>query len=157
MLRYEEEQIALAATWSHANRRSIAAMCRDRHIALASHDDATAEHVLESHQLGSVIAEFPTTLAAAEASRRHGMNVLMGAPISCAAVHTPATSRPISWRPATCSIFCRQTIIPPACSMRRSASRTTTTTPSRCRRPFVWSAKSGPGSGIRRPRGDRGR
>ncbi len=55
-------------------------MCRDRHIALASHDDATAEHVLESHQLGSVIAEFPTTLAAAEASRRHGMNVLMGAP-----------------------------------------------------------------------------
>ncbi|EKW5589953.1 alpha-D-ribose 1-methylphosphonate 5-triphosphate diphosphatase [Raoultella planticola] len=80
MLRYEEEQIALAATWSHANRRSIAALCRDRHIALASHDDATAEHVLESHQLGSVIAEFPTTLAAAEASRRHGMNVLMGAP-----------------------------------------------------------------------------
>ncbi len=80
MLRYEEEQIALAATWSHANHRSIAAMCRDRHIALASHDDATAEHVLESHQLGSVIAEFPTTLAAAEASRRHGMNVLMGAP-----------------------------------------------------------------------------
>jgi alpha-D-ribose 1-methylphosphonate 5-triphosphate diphosphatase len=55
-------------------------MCRDRRIALASHDDATAEHVLESHQLGSVIAEFPTTLAAAEASRRHGMNVLMGAP-----------------------------------------------------------------------------
>lgn len=30
--------------------------------------------------LGSVIAEFPTTFEAAEASRRHGMNVLMGAP-----------------------------------------------------------------------------
>jgi alpha-D-ribose 1-methylphosphonate 5-triphosphate diphosphatase len=27
-----------------------------------------------------VIAEFPTTFAAAEASRQHGMNVLMGAP-----------------------------------------------------------------------------
>jgi alpha-D-ribose 1-methylphosphonate 5-triphosphate diphosphatase len=36
-------------------------MCRDRNIALASHDDATCEHVLESRQLGSVIAEFPTT------------------------------------------------------------------------------------------------
>jgi alpha-D-ribose 1-methylphosphonate 5-triphosphate diphosphatase len=44
-------------------------MCRDRNIALASHDDATHDHVLESHQLGSVIAEFPTTFEAAEASR----------------------------------------------------------------------------------------
>ncbi|MDU4360184.1 MAG: alpha-D-ribose 1-methylphosphonate 5-triphosphate diphosphatase [Enterobacter hormaechei] len=49
-------------------------------IALASHDDATHDHVRESHQLGSVIAEFPTTFEAAEASRQHGMNVLMGAP-----------------------------------------------------------------------------
>ena len=80
MLRFEEEQIALAATWSQANRQSIAAICRERQIALASHDDATHEHVAESHQLGSVIAEFPTTLAAAQASRQHGMNVLMGAP-----------------------------------------------------------------------------
>jgi alpha-D-ribose 1-methylphosphonate 5-triphosphate diphosphatase len=80
MRRYEEEQMALAATWSQPNRQTIAAMCRDRHIALASHDDATHEHVAESHQLGSVIAEFPTTLAAAQASRQHGMNVLMGAP-----------------------------------------------------------------------------
>ena len=46
----------------------------------ASHDDATHDHVRESHQLGSVIAEFPTTFEAAEASRKHGMNVLMGAP-----------------------------------------------------------------------------
>lgn len=55
-------------------------MCRARRIALASHDDATEAHVAESHQLGSVIAEFPTTLAAAQASRQHGMHVLMGAP-----------------------------------------------------------------------------
>ena len=80
MLRFEEEQMALAATWSLPNRQAIAAMCRERQIALASHDDATHEHVAESHQLGSVIAEFPTTLAAAQASRQHGMNVLMGAP-----------------------------------------------------------------------------
>ncbi|WP_159867707.1 MULTISPECIES: alpha-D-ribose 1-methylphosphonate 5-triphosphate diphosphatase [unclassified Raoultella] len=80
MDRFEEEQMALAATWSQPNRETIAAICRERKIALASHDDATREHVVESHQLGSVIAEFPTTLAAAEASRQHGMNVLMGAP-----------------------------------------------------------------------------
>ncbi|WP_213193834.1 alpha-D-ribose 1-methylphosphonate 5-triphosphate diphosphatase [Klebsiella aerogenes] len=80
MLRFEEEQMALAAAWSQPNRQAIAAMCRDRQIALASHDDATHEHVAESHRLGSVIAEFPTTLAAAQASRQHGMNVLMGAP-----------------------------------------------------------------------------
>ncbi|HDS3241365.1 TPA: alpha-D-ribose 1-methylphosphonate 5-triphosphate diphosphatase [Klebsiella aerogenes] len=80
MLRFEEEQMALAAAWSQPNRQAIAAICRERQIALASHDDATHEHVAESHQLGSVIAEFPTTLAAAQASRQHGMNVLMGAP-----------------------------------------------------------------------------
>ena len=80
MARYEEEQLALAARWSQPNRVRIAAMCRDRNIALASHDDATHDHVLESHHLGSVIAEFPTTFEAAEASRKHGMNVLMGAP-----------------------------------------------------------------------------
>ncbi|HDS4022992.1 TPA: alpha-D-ribose 1-methylphosphonate 5-triphosphate diphosphatase [Klebsiella aerogenes] len=80
MQRFEEEQMALAAAWSQPNRQAIAAMCRERQIALASHDDATHEHVAESHQLGSVIAESPTTLAAAQASRQHGMNVLMGAP-----------------------------------------------------------------------------
>lgn len=77
---FEEEQMALAAAWSQPNRQRIAAICRERNIALASHDDATCEHVLESRLLGSVIAEFPTTIAAAEASRQHGMNVLMGAP-----------------------------------------------------------------------------
>ncbi len=80
MDRFEAEQMALAATWSQPNRQTIAAMCRARRIALASHDDATEAHVAESHQLGSVIAEFPTTLAAAQASRQHGMHVLMGAP-----------------------------------------------------------------------------
>lgn len=80
MDKFEEEQMALAAAWSQPNRQRIAAICRERNIALASHDDATCEHVLESRQLGSVIAESPTTIAAAQASRQHGMNVLMGAP-----------------------------------------------------------------------------
>ncbi len=77
---YEAEQLALAERWSQPNRLAIAAECRARNIALASHDDATAAHVVESHELGSVIAEFPTTLEAAQASRQHGLSVLMGAP-----------------------------------------------------------------------------
>ena len=66
--------------WSPAESRIHRRPCRARQIALASHDDATHAHVAESHQLGSVIAEFPTTFEAAEASRKHGMNVLMVAP-----------------------------------------------------------------------------
>lgn len=77
---YEVEQLALAERWSQPNRLAIAAECRARNIPLASHDDATSAHVVESHELGSVVAEFPTTLEAAFASRQHGLSVLMGAP-----------------------------------------------------------------------------
>ncbi|MDU6077635.1 MAG: alpha-D-ribose 1-methylphosphonate 5-triphosphate diphosphatase [Pantoea sp.] len=77
---FEQEQLTLAAQWSQPNRQAIAALCRTRHIAIASHDDATEAHVEESHGVGSAIAEFPTTLAAARASRARGMQILMGAP-----------------------------------------------------------------------------
>ena len=77
---FEQEQLTLAAQWSQPNREGIAALCRARNIAIASHDDATEAHVEESHGVGSAIAEFPTTLAAARASRARGMQILMGAP-----------------------------------------------------------------------------
>ncbi|TKI07756.1 alpha-D-ribose 1-methylphosphonate 5-triphosphate diphosphatase [Martelella alba] len=80
MIEYEEQQRGLAERWSVPNRAAIAAQCRQRNLALASHDDATEDHVAESAALGSVIAEFPTTETAAVASRRHGLRVLMGAP-----------------------------------------------------------------------------
>ncbi len=80
MARFEQEQMENAQIWSDANRRAIAEECSLRNIALASHDDATEAHATESHQLGSVIAEFPTTEEAAHASHRHGMHVMMGAP-----------------------------------------------------------------------------
>ena len=80
MDQFEREQLALAAEFSTPNRNAIAQLCRDRGIPLASHDDATAAHVAESHAVGSAIAEFPTTLEAARASRACGMQVLMGAP-----------------------------------------------------------------------------
>ncbi|MEM6424990.1 MAG: phosphonate metabolism protein PhnM [Cyanobacteria bacterium P01_D01_bin.128] len=62
------------------NRRRLVALARERQIPLASHDDATVEHVQESLQDGAVIAEFPTTLEAAKAAHGHGLQVLMGAP-----------------------------------------------------------------------------
>ncbi|WP_145605591.1 alpha-D-ribose 1-methylphosphonate 5-triphosphate diphosphatase [Yersinia intermedia] len=77
---FEEEQITLSARWSAPNRTAIADHCSRRGIPLASHDDATVEHVAESQALGSVIAEFPTTEVAARASHQHGLQVLMGAP-----------------------------------------------------------------------------
>lgn len=77
---YEREQLENAERWSQPNRHAIAELCRARGIALASHDDATEAHADESHQLGSVIAEFPTTVAAAHASHQRGLQVMMGAP-----------------------------------------------------------------------------
>ncbi|MCP8937354.1 alpha-D-ribose 1-methylphosphonate 5-triphosphate diphosphatase [Alsobacter sp. SYSU M60028] len=62
------------------NRRRLVDIARDKGIALASHDDATAEHVAESLADGVSIAEFPTTLEAARASHEAGIGVLMGAP-----------------------------------------------------------------------------
>jgi len=65
---------------SGLNRRAIAEIARARGIVLASHDDATEEHVAEAAQHGVTLAEFPTTREAAAASQAAGLKVLMGAP-----------------------------------------------------------------------------
>ena len=62
------------------HRKAIVEACTERGIALASHDDATIEHVEESRAFGVSLAEFPTSLEAATASHAAGMAVLMGAP-----------------------------------------------------------------------------
>lgn len=62
------------------HRRAIATACQELGIVLASHDDATRDHVEEAVALGTDIAEFPTTLEAAKASRQAGMSILMGGP-----------------------------------------------------------------------------
>lgn len=77
---FESSQLRFAERWSQPNRKAISAWCRQHGIPLASHDDATLAHVLESKAIGSVIAEFPTTEEAALASREAGLQVLMGAP-----------------------------------------------------------------------------
>ncbi|MBB6259522.1 alpha-D-ribose 1-methylphosphonate 5-triphosphate diphosphatase [Paenochrobactrum gallinarii] len=65
---------------SDKNRKALSALCRERNIILASHDDATLAHVEEAVEQGIRIAEFPTTHVAAEASKKAGLSVLMGAP-----------------------------------------------------------------------------
>lgn len=62
------------------NRPQIVAIARARGIKLASHDDTTVEEVRASAEEGVTVAEFPTTLEAAHASRVAGMSTIMGAP-----------------------------------------------------------------------------
>lgn len=62
------------------HREALSAHCAEYGIALASHDDATLDHVEESIGHGVRLAEFPTSISAAEASHKAGLSVLMGAP-----------------------------------------------------------------------------
>ncbi|WP_373930927.1 alpha-D-ribose 1-methylphosphonate 5-triphosphate diphosphatase [Vibrio cyclitrophicus] len=77
---YEKDQVAQSERWSKQNRDEITRQCRDLNIPTASHDDATSAHVTESKELGMVIAEFPTTVEAAQRSHELGLKVMMGAP-----------------------------------------------------------------------------
>lgn len=78
--RFCDHRIAESKKYSAPNRRAVAQYCRENDIVLASHDDATAEHVAEAVLDGVKVAEFPTTIEAARASKEAGMAVLMGAP-----------------------------------------------------------------------------
>jgi alpha-D-ribose 1-methylphosphonate 5-triphosphate diphosphatase len=77
---YAALQLRNQTLYSDANRHAIVDHCRREGIALASHDDATPEHVAQAAGEGVVIAEFPTTLDAAEAAHSQGLAILMGAP-----------------------------------------------------------------------------
>lgn len=62
------------------NRETIVALAQEYGIALMSHDDATLEHVEESHQDGCIAAEFPVSWAAAQRARELGLLNVMGGP-----------------------------------------------------------------------------
>ena len=62
------------------NRPLIVELARAHRVTLASHDDTTFEEVAIAHRDGVAIAEFPTTIEAAAASRSAGMATVMGAP-----------------------------------------------------------------------------
>lgn len=80
MTNFIDRRLAQQERNSDRNRRTIVAMCRERNVALASHDDATDDHVVEAVDDGMVIAEFPTSVPAAAKAHREGLAVLMGAP-----------------------------------------------------------------------------
>lgn len=69
-----------SARYSDQHRKAIADACAERGITVASHDDATLDHVAEAAGFGVRLAEFPTSVEAARASHDAGMSVLMGAP-----------------------------------------------------------------------------
>ncbi|MEM8811581.1 MAG: alpha-D-ribose 1-methylphosphonate 5-triphosphate diphosphatase [Pseudomonadota bacterium] len=77
---YVAERVQRADRLSPKNRALIAEQCHQIGIVLASHDDATDDHVREAIENEVHIAEFPTTVDAARASRDAGMKILMGAP-----------------------------------------------------------------------------
>ena len=78
--RFCERRIAESAEYSARYRAAISAVCHERGIVLASHDDATADHVREAVDQGIRVAEFPTTVEAARASKEAGIGVMMGGP-----------------------------------------------------------------------------
>lgn len=73
-------QIEARATFAPVNRARLASLCRDRGLALASHDDATVAHIEEAARCGAAIAEFLVAEVAARAARRLGLSVVMGSP-----------------------------------------------------------------------------
>jgi alpha-D-ribose 1-methylphosphonate 5-triphosphate diphosphatase len=73
-------RIACQAAYAETNQRAIVALARARNTPLASHDDTTPAHVDEAIRDGVAIAEFPTTVEAAQALHAAGIRVLMGAP-----------------------------------------------------------------------------
>jgi alpha-D-ribose 1-methylphosphonate 5-triphosphate diphosphatase len=74
------ELVDMQERYAQAHRRAIIDRCKTLGVAVASHDDTLVEHVEEAAQDGIAISEFPTTLAAAEAAREHGLATVMGAP-----------------------------------------------------------------------------
>ena len=80
MRRYVEDKMRARGEYGERNRTALLEALAGRDITLASHDDATPDHIDEAVRGGLAIAEFPTTVEAAEAARRNGMTILMGAP-----------------------------------------------------------------------------
>ena len=70
----------LQTLYLEKNRAATVAYATEVGAILASHDDTTLEDVLESDRLGITVAEFPTTLEAAEACRAKAQFIGMGAP-----------------------------------------------------------------------------
>ena len=62
------------------NRAALLALVAGLDVLLASHDDLTEAEIAQNHADGIRISEFPVSMAAAQAARAHGMQVIAGAP-----------------------------------------------------------------------------
>lgn len=80
MAEFEAATVERQARYAAPQRAAVVATAQRLGLPLASHDDAKPEHVAEAAAEGMRIAEFPTTLEAADLSRKAGMKLLMGAP-----------------------------------------------------------------------------
>ena len=80
MEEFVEMRLANQRQYAVENRQALVTMCQEKEISLASHDDATVDHVREAIAEGVVLAEFPTTIDAAQEAHLNGLLVLMGAP-----------------------------------------------------------------------------
>ena len=80
MEEFVEMRLANQRQYAVENRQALVTMCQEQKISLASHDDATVDHVREAIAEGVVLAEFPTTIDAAQEAHLNGLLVLMGAP-----------------------------------------------------------------------------
>ncbi len=74
------EMQAHRAKWRTPNRAALLDRIRGLDIAIASHDDRTEAEIAENLADGIRISEFPVTMAAAQAAKRAGMQVIAGAP-----------------------------------------------------------------------------
>ena len=62
------------------NRAAVIAASHARSVPIASHDDTEVYHVEQAKEERIAISEFPTTVAAAQAARAAGIDIVMGGP-----------------------------------------------------------------------------
>ncbi|HEV7252619.1 MAG TPA: alpha-D-ribose 1-methylphosphonate 5-triphosphate diphosphatase [Mesorhizobium sp.] len=80
MQEFIDQRLDLHARFAVSHRQALVSLAARTGAVLASHDDATPAHVAEAVRDGVKIAEFPTTVEAADASHQAGIAVVMGAP-----------------------------------------------------------------------------
>ena len=78
--RYVDFLYGLQAQFGSKHEAATVAAAARLGATLASHDDTTSEQVAASHSYGVTVAEFPTTVAAANACHAKGIATIMGAP-----------------------------------------------------------------------------
>ena len=80
MERLVQQRLENQVKYARKHRIALLEICRKLGLPVASHDDTTADHVIEAASEGIVVSEFPTTIEAAQTARRLGLSVLVGGP-----------------------------------------------------------------------------